>query len=71
MTKPSCLDSPSVCLLLGCVVRVLTRFYTAIKYPELDAASRQVIWQKFLSLADCVVSAKDLESLAAKSFNGE
>ncbi|KAK0451608.1 P-loop containing nucleoside triphosphate hydrolase protein [Armillaria borealis] len=48
----------------------LSRFSIAIKYPELDAASRQVIWQKFFSLADCVVSPKDLEGLAAKPFNG-
>ncbi|KAK0236428.1 P-loop containing nucleoside triphosphate hydrolase protein [Armillaria nabsnona] len=48
----------------------LSRFSIAIKYPELDAASRQVIWQKFFNLADCVVSPKDLESLAAKPFNG-
>ncbi|KAK0223728.1 P-loop containing nucleoside triphosphate hydrolase protein [Armillaria fumosa] len=48
----------------------LSRFSIAIKYPELDATSRQVIWQKFFSLADCVISPKDLEGLAAKSFNG-
>ncbi|KAK0499925.1 P-loop containing nucleoside triphosphate hydrolase protein [Armillaria luteobubalina] len=48
----------------------LSRFSIAIKYPELDAASRQVIWQKFFSLADCVISLKDLEGLAAKPFNG-
>ncbi|KAK0194285.1 P-loop containing nucleoside triphosphate hydrolase protein [Armillaria mellea] len=48
----------------------LSRFSIAIKYPELDAASRQVIWQKFFSLTDCVISPKDLEGLAAKPFNG-
>ncbi|PBK82389.1 P-loop containing nucleoside triphosphate hydrolase protein [Armillaria gallica] len=48
----------------------LSRFSIAIKYPELDVAGRRAIWQKFFSLADCTVSAEDLENLAAKSFNG-
>ncbi len=50
---------------------MINSLYTAIKYPELDVAGRRAIWQKFFSLADCIVSAEDLENLAAKPFNGE
>ncbi|KAK0223734.1 P-loop containing nucleoside triphosphate hydrolase protein [Armillaria fumosa] len=48
----------------------LSRFSIAIKYPELDVASRRTIWQKFFSLAHCTVSGEDLENLAVKPFNG-
>ncbi|KAK0484857.1 P-loop containing nucleoside triphosphate hydrolase protein [Armillaria novae-zelandiae] len=48
----------------------LSRFSIAIKYPELDVAGRRAVWQKFLDLADCNVSADDLEKLAMRPFNG-
>ncbi|KAK0469251.1 P-loop containing nucleoside triphosphate hydrolase protein [Desarmillaria tabescens] len=48
----------------------LSRFSIAIKYPELDVSGRRAIWKKFFTLADCTVSAEDLEVLAMKPFNG-
>jgi hypothetical protein len=68
---------------------VLTRVhilaYLAIKYPDLDDASRFTIWSKFLELANCrivakndltpymtgaVITREDLHELSSKPFNG-
>ncbi|KAJ9093162.1 hypothetical protein QFC21_006478 [Naganishia friedmannii] len=48
----------------------LSRFSLILKYPDLDAPSRRVLWDRFLIMANSDPSAFNLDALAAIELNG-
>ena len=48
----------------------LSRFSLILRYPDLDANSRRVLWERFLILAKGDVATFDIDSLATVPING-
>ncbi|KAI5449076.1 hypothetical protein NCC49_005347 [Naganishia albida] len=48
----------------------LSRFSLILNYPDLDARSRRVLWDRFLTMANSDPSTFDLGALAAIELNG-